>query len=166
MTTSRVRLGSIVNCASYRHPAYLARLAADLDNISGGRPCLGSASVERSSTGQLGIPFNSIRERQEALVETIDIVRGLWGEEPLPTTANIGRPPWDAWRHRRSSTPDHHSSSLDQESRARCDRSPNTRTCNFGAGRNVGRCAATIKFGKTPNPETALRRTAATTTTS
>ena len=28
--TSRVRLGSIVNCASYRHPTYVARLAADL----------------------------------------------------------------------------------------------------------------------------------------
>ena len=42
--TSRVRLGSTVNCAAYRHPAYVARLATDLDNLSNGRHVLGLGS--------------------------------------------------------------------------------------------------------------------------
>jgi alkanesulfonate monooxygenase SsuD/methylene tetrahydromethanopterin reductase-like flavin-dependent oxidoreductase (luciferase family) len=40
-TTTRIRLGSIVNCVYYRHPVMLARLAADLDNLSQGRLILG-----------------------------------------------------------------------------------------------------------------------------
>src|SRR5829696_10412669 len=39
--TSRVRLGSVVLCAGYRPPVLTARLAADLDNLSGGRLILG-----------------------------------------------------------------------------------------------------------------------------
>ena len=39
--TSRVRLGSVVLCAGYRPPVLTARLAADLDNLSGGRVILG-----------------------------------------------------------------------------------------------------------------------------
>ena len=42
--TSKVRLGSTVNCAVYRHPAHLARLATDLDNLSNGRHVLGLGS--------------------------------------------------------------------------------------------------------------------------
>ena len=41
--TDRIRLGSTVNCARYRHPMHLARLAADLDNLSGGRERDGQA---------------------------------------------------------------------------------------------------------------------------
>src|SRR4051795_7120969 len=39
--TSRIRLGSVVLCAGYRPPVLIARLAADLDNLSGGRAILG-----------------------------------------------------------------------------------------------------------------------------
>ena len=39
--TERIYLGSIVNCIYYRQPLALARLAADLDNLSGGRLLLG-----------------------------------------------------------------------------------------------------------------------------
>jgi hypothetical protein len=39
--TEKVRLGSVVNCVGYRHPAALARYAADLDNLSNGRLMLG-----------------------------------------------------------------------------------------------------------------------------
>src|SRR3954452_7635194 len=89
MTTSKVRLGSVVNCASHRHPAMLARLAADLDNISGGRLMLGlGIGWNAEEFAQLGIPFLSVRERQEALVETIEIVRGLWGPDPFTFHGN------------------------------------------------------------------------------
>jgi alkanesulfonate monooxygenase SsuD/methylene tetrahydromethanopterin reductase-like flavin-dependent oxidoreductase (luciferase family) len=39
--TNRVCLGSVVLCAGYRPPVLTARLAADLDNLSGGRAILG-----------------------------------------------------------------------------------------------------------------------------
>ena len=35
--TARVRLGQMVGCASYRNPALLAKIAANIDVISGGR---------------------------------------------------------------------------------------------------------------------------------
>jgi alkanesulfonate monooxygenase SsuD/methylene tetrahydromethanopterin reductase-like flavin-dependent oxidoreductase (luciferase family) len=81
--TSRIRLGSIVHCASYRHPAMFARLAADLDQISGGRLVLGLGigwNVEEFA--QLDIPMAPVRDRQEALEEYIAIVNGVWGTEP------------------------------------------------------------------------------------
>lgn len=39
--TERVRLGTLVACAYYRHPLMLARQAADVDRVSGGRLVLG-----------------------------------------------------------------------------------------------------------------------------
>jgi len=44
MVTEKIRLGSTVNCALYRHPGHLARLAADLDGLSNGRAILGLGS--------------------------------------------------------------------------------------------------------------------------
>jgi alkanesulfonate monooxygenase SsuD/methylene tetrahydromethanopterin reductase-like flavin-dependent oxidoreductase (luciferase family) len=82
--TSRIRLGSVVHCASYRHPALFARFAADFDHITGGRLVLGLGigwNVEEFA--QLGIPVTPVRERQEALEEYIAIVNGVWGPEPF-----------------------------------------------------------------------------------
>jgi alkanesulfonate monooxygenase SsuD/methylene tetrahydromethanopterin reductase-like flavin-dependent oxidoreductase (luciferase family) len=83
-TTERIRLGTGVVCALYRHPVMTARLAADLDNLSGGRLILGLgcgwASDEFAS---LGLPFPSVASRQAALEEGIVIMRGVWGEEPF-----------------------------------------------------------------------------------
>jgi alkanesulfonate monooxygenase SsuD/methylene tetrahydromethanopterin reductase-like flavin-dependent oxidoreductase (luciferase family) len=82
--TSTIRLGSAVNCALYRHPAYLARLAADLDNLSDGRLILGLGSgwLEREFAA-LDLPFPPIGQRQAALREAIRIIEGVWGPEPF-----------------------------------------------------------------------------------
>ena len=50
--TSRLRVGQLVLCNNFRHPALLAKMAATLDVISGGRLelGLGSGSVKRSIT--------------------------------------------------------------------------------------------------------------------
>src|ERR1700746_2611432 len=40
-TTSRVRLGQMCTCMAYRNPAYLAKVAATVDLISGGRAAMG-----------------------------------------------------------------------------------------------------------------------------
>jgi alkanesulfonate monooxygenase SsuD/methylene tetrahydromethanopterin reductase-like flavin-dependent oxidoreductase (luciferase family) len=140
MTTSRVRLGSVVNCASYRHPAYLARLAADLDNISGGRLLLGlGIGWNTQEFGQLGIPFSSIRERQEALGETIDIVRSLWDKELFTYHGKH----WSTIEGRVAPPPVQQpgppliiAGSGEQGTLRQVAKYANA--CNFGAGRNVG----------------------------
>ena len=82
--TERIRLGSAVNCAWYRHPAYLARLATDLDNLSQGRLILGIGSGWMADEYRaLGMEFPSIPERQAGLEEALQIVTGAWGEEPF-----------------------------------------------------------------------------------
>ncbi|HQI65169.1 MAG TPA: LLM class flavin-dependent oxidoreductase, partial [Rhodoglobus sp.] len=40
-STSRIRLGQMCTCMSYRNPAYLAKVAATVDIISGGRTEMG-----------------------------------------------------------------------------------------------------------------------------
>src|SRR5215208_332685 len=81
--TSRIRLGSVVLCAGYRPPVLTARLAADLDNLSGGRAILGLGhGWNATEFAQLGLPFPPVPERQAALAESIEIIRGVWGSEP------------------------------------------------------------------------------------
>ena len=82
--TSRIRLGSVVLCAGYRPPVLTARLAADLDNLSGGRVILGLGhGWNAAEFRQLGLPFPSVPDRQAALAESIEIIRGVWGPEPF-----------------------------------------------------------------------------------
>jgi alkanesulfonate monooxygenase SsuD/methylene tetrahydromethanopterin reductase-like flavin-dependent oxidoreductase (luciferase family) len=82
--TSRVRLGSVVLCAGYRPPVLTARLAADLDNLSGGRAILGLGhGWNATEFAQLGLPFPPVPERQAALAESVEIIRGVWGPEPF-----------------------------------------------------------------------------------
>jgi alkanesulfonate monooxygenase SsuD/methylene tetrahydromethanopterin reductase-like flavin-dependent oxidoreductase (luciferase family) len=82
--TSRIRLGSVVLCAGYRAPVLTARLAADLDNLSHGRLILGLGhGWNAAEFAQLGLPFLPVAQRQEALAEAIEIIRGVWGPEPF-----------------------------------------------------------------------------------
>jgi alkanesulfonate monooxygenase SsuD/methylene tetrahydromethanopterin reductase-like flavin-dependent oxidoreductase (luciferase family) len=63
--TTRIRLGSVVLCAGYRSPVLTARLAADLDNLSGGRFVLGLGhGWNATEFAQLGLPFPSVPQRQ------------------------------------------------------------------------------------------------------
>jgi alkanesulfonate monooxygenase SsuD/methylene tetrahydromethanopterin reductase-like flavin-dependent oxidoreductase (luciferase family) len=83
-TTERIRLGTGVVCALYRHPVMTARLAADLDNLSDGRLILGlGCGWDAGEFANLGLPFPAVPERQAALEEAIAIMRGVWGEEPF-----------------------------------------------------------------------------------
>jgi alkanesulfonate monooxygenase SsuD/methylene tetrahydromethanopterin reductase-like flavin-dependent oxidoreductase (luciferase family) len=82
--TSRIRLGSVVLCAGYRPPVLTARLIADLDNLSGGRAILGLGHGWNAvEFAQLGLPFPPVPERQAALAEAIEIIRGVLGPEPF-----------------------------------------------------------------------------------
>jgi alkanesulfonate monooxygenase SsuD/methylene tetrahydromethanopterin reductase-like flavin-dependent oxidoreductase (luciferase family) len=82
--TERIRLGPLVSCVFYRSPTMLARLAADVDRISGGRLVLGlGGGNHEREFAKLGLPFPSTAKRLAAVAETVQIVRGLWGEEPF-----------------------------------------------------------------------------------
>lgn len=84
MRTERVRLGSAVNCVRYRHPAHLARLAADLDNLSDGRVVLGvGAGNDAPEFAAFGMAFPAARERLAATEEAVRVVRGAWGDAPF-----------------------------------------------------------------------------------
>ena len=84
VTTERVRLGSVVGCAGYRPPVLTARLAADLDHLSGGRVVLGlGIGWNAAEFAQLGLPFPSVPERQAAMAEAVTVIRGVWGPEPF-----------------------------------------------------------------------------------
>ena len=89
--TERIGLGPLVSCVLYRPPVVTARLAADLDRISCGRLILGlGIGWDASELGwganefdRLGLAYPAVKERQEALDEAVEIVRGVWGPQPI-----------------------------------------------------------------------------------
>jgi alkanesulfonate monooxygenase SsuD/methylene tetrahydromethanopterin reductase-like flavin-dependent oxidoreductase (luciferase family) len=83
-STQSLRLISLVSCVFYRSPFLLARQAADVDRLSGGRLVLGlGVGDDVPEFEQMRLEFPPLRARQEALEETIAIVRGLWSGEEL-----------------------------------------------------------------------------------
>jgi F420-dependent oxidoreductase-like protein len=81
MGTGRLRLGSLVLCNSYRNPALVAKMAASLDQVSGGRLELGIGAgwMEEEYRGY-GYNFPSIKVRIEQLDEALDVMRRLFTE--------------------------------------------------------------------------------------
>ncbi len=77
-STSRVRCGSLVYSAGYRHPAVLANAAVTLDQLSGGRVTLGlGGGWSKIEYDAYGIPFGTAASRLRMLNESIQCVRGL-----------------------------------------------------------------------------------------
>ncbi len=87
--TRRVRVGALVNGVLYRDPATLAKSAAMVDLISGGRLefTLGAAWAEREFRAY-GLPFPPAAERLARLDEALTIVKLLWTQ---PRTTYEGR---------------------------------------------------------------------------
>jgi len=80
--TETLRVGHLVLCNNFRHPALLAKMATTLDVISGGRLELGigSGSVEAEHT-QAGLPWGSMEERSERLAEALEIITTMLASE-------------------------------------------------------------------------------------
>jgi alkanesulfonate monooxygenase SsuD/methylene tetrahydromethanopterin reductase-like flavin-dependent oxidoreductase (luciferase family) len=80
--TQRLRVGHLVLCANFRHPALLAKMATTLDVLSDGRLeiGLGSGSVELEHQ-QAGLPWGTAAERWERLEETLEIVSQMMTQE-------------------------------------------------------------------------------------
>jgi F420-dependent oxidoreductase-like protein len=80
--TKHVRVGSLVYCISYRHPAVLANAMVTIDHVSGGRMELGlGAGWSQLEYDAYGIPFLPIKDRLDQLEEGLQIVRGLFTQE-------------------------------------------------------------------------------------
>jgi F420-dependent oxidoreductase-like protein len=81
--TSRVKLGTLMTAGTYRNPAVLAMAVASVDQMSGGRICLGIGTgwYEREHQA-FGIPFPPIGERFDRLEEELTIINGLWATPP------------------------------------------------------------------------------------
>ena len=80
--TSRIRLGTLVSPVTFRPPAVLAKAAATVDHVSGGRVELGmGAGWWEEEHRTHGFLFPPVPERFERLEEQLAIVHGLLTEE-------------------------------------------------------------------------------------
>jgi F420-dependent oxidoreductase-like protein len=78
-TTSRVRLGQMCTCMSYRNPAYLAKVAATVDIISGGRVEMGiGGGWYEHEWRAYGYGFPPVSERLARLDEGVQIMKQAW----------------------------------------------------------------------------------------
>jgi alkanesulfonate monooxygenase SsuD/methylene tetrahydromethanopterin reductase-like flavin-dependent oxidoreductase (luciferase family) len=83
----RVRLGHNVLANSYRHPALLAKMAASLQALSGGRFILGyGAGWLEEEYRAYGYEFPPTRERIARMDEALRLIRALWTESPVTFT--------------------------------------------------------------------------------
>ncbi len=77
--TSRLRLGTLMTCSTFRHPGHLAIMVAQVDAMSGGRVELGLGAGSFADEHQaLGIPWTSVKERFERLEEQLALITGIW----------------------------------------------------------------------------------------
>jgi F420-dependent oxidoreductase-like protein len=77
--TSRVRLGQMCTCMGYRNPAYLAKVAATIDVISGGRVEMGiGGGWYEHEWRAYGYGFPGAGDRLGMLDEGVQIMRQLW----------------------------------------------------------------------------------------
>ena len=77
--TSRVRLGQMCTCIGYRNPMYLAKVAATVDIISGGRTEMGiGAGWYEHEWNAYGYGFPPAGDRLAMLADGVEIMRQAW----------------------------------------------------------------------------------------
>jgi F420-dependent oxidoreductase-like protein len=87
--TSRIRLGQMVGCNSYRNPGLLAKVTSTVDVISGGRLEWGvGAGWYENEYRAYGYPFPKPKDRIGMLRETVEIVKSMWS---TPETTYRGK---------------------------------------------------------------------------
>jgi alkanesulfonate monooxygenase SsuD/methylene tetrahydromethanopterin reductase-like flavin-dependent oxidoreductase (luciferase family) len=87
--TTSLRVGHLVVCNNFRHPALVAKMATTMDVCSNGRfeLGLGSGSIEEEHL-RTGLPWGSFAERSERLGEALQIVTDMFSHE---LTTFVGR---------------------------------------------------------------------------
>src|SRR5438128_9124848 len=75
--TERIRLGTLVACAPFRHPAHVAKMATAIDLISDGRFDLGiGAGWYEREFAAFGYPYATTSERFGILEESVEVIAG------------------------------------------------------------------------------------------
>ena len=85
--TSRIELGTLVNCNSYRNPNLHADMARSVDHISGGRFIFGiGAGWYEKDYREYGYEFGSVGRRLDSLAENLPVIEQRWSViNPAPT---------------------------------------------------------------------------------
>jgi F420-dependent oxidoreductase-like protein len=80
--TRRIRLGQMVTCNGYRHPALLAKMASTVDVLSHGRLNFGiGAGWYEHEYRAYGYDYPDAPERLRYLREAVQIIRAMWTQE-------------------------------------------------------------------------------------
>jgi probable F420-dependent oxidoreductase len=81
--TTALRVGTLVLDNDFRHPAMLAKEAATIDVLSGGRLELGlGAGWLKREYNAAGIPYDPASVRIDRLEESISVLKGLFADGP------------------------------------------------------------------------------------
>lgn len=82
--TRRIRFGPMVSPLTFYHPAILAKMAAAIDNLAGGRFDLGiGAGWNEHEHTKYGVPFPPLKERLDRLECGARVIRALEASEPI-----------------------------------------------------------------------------------
>lgn len=82
--TSRIRLGTMVSPATFRHPSQLAKVAVTVDHISGGRVELGlGAGWNEREHRAYGFEFPELPVRVELFGEQLELIHRQWTEDEV-----------------------------------------------------------------------------------
>ena len=77
--SQRIRFGPLVLAMTFRHPAVLARMAAAIDQLSGGRFILGvGAGWNETEHAAYGITLPPLKERMDNLEEGVRVIKALF----------------------------------------------------------------------------------------
>jgi alkanesulfonate monooxygenase SsuD/methylene tetrahydromethanopterin reductase-like flavin-dependent oxidoreductase (luciferase family) len=81
--TEKIRICVLVTPVTFRHPAIIAKNAATIDQMSGGRFDLGvGTGWNQFEHDALGLPFPESPERWERFVDALDYLEAAFGPEP------------------------------------------------------------------------------------
>ena len=103
--TTTLRVGSLVLDNDYKHPLVLAKEAATLDLLSGGRLELGlGAGWMETDYVASGIPYDRPGVRISRFIEGLKIIKGLFSDEPVNFSGKYYTITNHNYNHRTTST--------------------------------------------------------------
>jgi alkanesulfonate monooxygenase SsuD/methylene tetrahydromethanopterin reductase-like flavin-dependent oxidoreductase (luciferase family) len=91
--TSKLRLGTLVSPATFRHPSELSKVAVTADHVSGGRVELGlGTGWNEAEHAAYGFPFPPMGERMKILAEQLELISRQWADDGPIQPKPVQRP--------------------------------------------------------------------------